>query len=745
MSLLAKTGDQMNKSPAILEVESETAATAIPSSLSRSVRKVTAKQGDGISVSTRLWLLGFVLIALNAGRSFPEPLDRWEKVLEWFSFEGIAYGNGQFVAFGLGPNKYYAYGYAYTSPDARRWTRQLMPKNQGRGLAFGNGVFVMTATGRETGVVLTSTDGNVWEETYANPSGGYQTYENVQFLNGRFFVTGTVILTSSDGRTWGPLQSATSFNQIVHGNQAYVATDRSGRILQSEDAITWTERLPGETEPFFFSYGTVSFGNGVFVAANQNGLFRSLDGSAWSRVNDELSGSARSGGSLQFVKDRFMAVVYGGGGAHVFTSLDGLSWNPATIESLTSFRAATTDGTNIVLAGDAVVSSASGTNWVTLVDRECTPVGVHDIINGVAVFANSYPNFTTFLSTNASEWVRHEFRLPDRITSVARIEKTFFALPANEGGLYTSQDATTWERRLTEPNYTFAALVKAGDQYVALGSLPTSDGSSAQPALLTSPDAIHWTSRFLIETPPPSFIASPTFLVYGNGTFVASGVSEAFPVSSVHAYVSTNGTNWAARSYSAGNPFLSMAFGEGVFSAVMLQLSEIRSSVDGMNWVPRIQPGLSYNRQEGGLLSSVAYGNGRFLAAGGRIDGWSGSVTNVVFSSANGTNWFPRKGPRTDIPGKVFFAGNRFYLLNGEMVYRSDSLASNMRFTGATALSDNEFRLTFDGPPGGRVTIHSSSNLLTWKLEAAVPNNSGTSTYTTPLAQQHQFFKLERE
>jgi hypothetical protein len=110
---------------------------------------------------------------------------------------GVAYGNGRFVAMGIG---------VLTSEDGVNWAEQQLGANRGqivRGIAYGDGQFVVAGTQwnanytAQEGIILTSTDGANWIQRQlptTSPLNG------IGYGNGRFVSVGdyqTILVSGS--------------------------------------------------------------------------------------------------------------------------------------------------------------------------------------------------------------------------------------------------------------------------------------------------------------------------------------------------------------------------------------------------------------------------------------------------------------------------------------------------------------------------------------------------------------------
>jgi photosystem II stability/assembly factor-like uncharacterized protein len=127
-------------------------------------------------------------------------------------------------------------------------------------------------------------------------------------------------------------------------------------------------------------------------------------------------------------------------------------------------------------------------------------------------------------------------------------------------------------------------------------------------------DGVNWSK---VESEIKNPLQSVT---YGNSIFVAVGSGGYGAVMR-----SNDGLIWEKYdSY----PHWSVCYGDGLFVAVGAYESSFSS--DGITWTRVTIP----EKSGGGYLNTVAYGNGKFIAAGGRDD-----LGSVLWTSENGSNW----------------------------------------------------------------------------------------------------------
>ena len=194
----------------------------------------------------------------------------------------VCFGAGQFVV--VGENDSCPCGFAAASPDGVTWTalesESLLSL---QGVAYGNGRFVAVG---QTKYELAISSANIFTAT--NPLVPWirrtlpttNSFGSIAFGRGRFVAVGheehsgaARISWSENGDLWIPSDPVIT-NPLTHVSFAagsFLATDNSGHIISSRDGLTWQlHTLPAaalQTAPIY--------ANGSLFAATANGILRS--------------------------------------------------------------------------------------------------------------------------------------------------------------------------------------------------------------------------------------------------------------------------------------------------------------------------------------------------------------------------------------------------------------------------------------------------------------------------------------
>lgn len=186
------------------------------------------------------------------------------------------------------------------------------------------------------------------------------------------------------------------------------------------------------------------------------------------------------------------------------------------------------------------------------------------------------------------------------------------------------------------PGDSVVAVVSGNGQFVAVGE----NGN-----IISSPDGTNWTSRQIGTAINFNSIA------YGNGLFVAVGLDVIDSYVHGAIYVSTNAIDWTSVIDPNSIWWLrGVAYGNGTFVAVGVS-GGILSSSDGLNWVQSNDSSDCCSDLEG-----VCYGNGQFVVAQGG---------GAILVSSNGINNWIEYDPGIFDGFWNIVSGNGLYVASG--------------------------------------------------------------------------------
>lgn len=243
------------------------------------------------------------------------------------------------------------------------------------------------------------------------------------------------------------------------------------------------------------------------------------------------------------------------------------------------------------------------------------------------------------------------------------------------GRAATSLDGITW--RLGDwPGVD--AVAYGNGQFVAVGV--TSSPRCCSSFIMTSPDGLTWT-RAALSVPDFALRA----VAWGDGKFVAVGVGTGFNHEDVGIILtSPDGVSWSQQIIPTSLSELdNVTWGGGKFVIRSAQAS--RTSTDGITWDRNATPDRLEGARivEGGFsyVRKVTWGDGKFIAVGAVYTDITDlyKVRQGISTSADGVNWtlptvLPCATQASDCPYRlsgVAWSGTQFVAVDGKHTFTS--------------------------------------------------------------------------
>lgn len=472
------------------------------------------------------------------------------------SMTDVAYGNGVYVAVGYN-------GAIIQSSDANTWTNVKTKADVSSytgvtdassfsfsGIAFGAGTFV---AGGSDGVILTSSDGTTWTQSRSGITTGIGDVRYLNFNGVRAFYalsTGCFI-TSTDGITWNEVTPSGANTQqfmteITVGNSGtrLAVGESDGRIFSTTDGTAWTVSQP-TAAAYVYATGInmLKWVNDRYIISDPSAyIWTSTDLSSFTLMGSPFKQSAADTGSQMFngFYDGSLYYLFGfqapyGYGA-VYTSPNASDW---TMQSYThSFVAQNSEylnGKYFRLGNEGMLVSSDGQNWdfkwggnfydVTYDGTKYVAAG--SIGGDGAIWTST--DLKSWSSAGLSSWC-------SGFNAVACGGGKYVAAGGYNGSstaaYATSNNGTAWTTQSTITNSTIYDIAYGSGEFVAVGTT-----ASSAPYLETSSDGITWTTPVLPETSATG-IWSVTYL---NNQFIALGCDSA---GNVAIWTSPNGATW---------------------------------------------------------------------------------------------------------------------------------------------------------------------------------------------------------
>ena len=549
------------------------------------------------------------------------PLDVWHwrnPTPNGNKLNGIAYGNGRFVAVGYG-------GTVLVSTNGTDWATHLRFDAHGEpihmgAVAFGNGVFVATKSYYGTWV---STNGVNWGQSTAPGADsvvfcgdvfhvGTSTSSNgldwtsssapIGQVNGAACGNGTTVLvgdggaiaTTTNGVDWVTVNSGTKGNLMcaTFDGQRFFAAGWQGALLVSSDGIHWTKR--NVPDSYYFLAAASHNGRTVFAgysyATIQNGILTLIPTTDPTGVN-----------ALTVVNGEFWGVGQGG---RILRSLNGLDWTEvsrrlALPSSYMSFAGVTFDGNKFLAAGwNNIFASTNGANWTHVPSPWM--LWMNDITWGngrfVAVGADvSHPLGEPIgSSADGTNWILHSMptNYIDSFQRVFFLNGRFIAIGWG-GRIATSISGTNWAVQTLNTNVDFSAATYGEGKYL-VGGMNSVDFETRHSVLFSSTDLVTWTSN--------SVPIAESFwdMTYGRGIFLAAYIRSGWPEGLMW---SRNGVHWQSMPGFAER----VIYRNGVF--VIAGVNNISTSFNGREFRLR-------NRMFNQVPNGIAFGHGTYVVVG---------------------------------------------------------------------------------------------------------------------------------
>jgi len=240
-----------------------------------------------------------------------------------------------------------------------------------------------------------------------------------------------------------------------------------------------------------------------------------------------------------------------------------------------------------------------------------------------------------------------------------------FVAVGDYGKIATSSDGTSWTavtQSVFGSSDTIRAIAYGNGKFVIGGG----DGKMA-----ASSDGVTWTAiSNIFDSVYKYGDEAIKAIAYGNNKFVAAGYHTTNPSTGGYGYgymaASADGITWTAVTTSASGIYdqFAIAYGNGIFVSVGSG-SQVVTSPDGTTWT------VKRNGIGGAYSSSIAYGNGKFIA---EKQTGSSPYPYYLETSTDGITWANVTNPFGSDSVKVFYVNGKFFAVGagGKMAYSSN-------------------------------------------------------------------------
>ncbi len=527
-------------------------------------------------------------------------------------------------------------------------------------VAYANNVFVAVGTG---GTILRSADGSSW--TNVSPAPSPEIFHSVRFINGHFIIGGLNggVLVSTDGANWIARHTGNAGSEhrafAIFNNQIFAAGD-SGAILSTTLTPAIVQQPASQV---------AALGQPLQLRALVGGTMLPVS-YQWKKGFANITGATTSTLTLPSVASGdagsySVVLTYPGGTLTSNAAAITTGTPPAITAQPTFFAQAATGTVNLSVTatgssltrqwyrgrkGDATTPVSTSATFTTppLAESERYWVRVGNTLGSVdsdTLDVLALAPFNSPLSASAINGVTYG--------------KGLYVAVANGNTILVSDDGTAWERVSGLAGRALRAVAFDGTRFVAVGTIGSggtisvsTDGRNWAPAtapatntselngvchdghrwvavganstILTSPDGDTWTAQPGIAPANLTLRA----ITAGAGKLVAVGAGGVVYTSPTDA--AGGGVTWTAVTGLATTAQLNAITYAKVgtadtFIAVGASGTVVASTDGGATWA--LAP-LGGTPPAITGLSSVTFGNGKFIAAGAGY-----------FTSADGTTW----------------------------------------------------------------------------------------------------------
>jgi hypothetical protein len=503
--------------------------------------------------------------------------------------------------------------------------------------ATGAGVTVAVGDGGE---IWSSPDAVSWTQRVGGTPGAR--LSAVSHGDGRFVAvgstpTGAVGLVSTDGTAWTTVALTASPFDVAYGAGQFAAVS-GNRVLRSPDGLQWIST----TLPAPWSVLSIAYGGGQFVAVGfDRRVLTSPDAVTWTDRTAKVPMAMSYLAGVAWTGQRFVVVGQGG----IIVSSDGVLWQRTSTVSYDAVAASASAVVAVNFSGYA--TSPTGDTWSggSFPSAAGVAPGAIDVSFGSGLFVAVGAGGALRTSPDGESWTNRTLPASRLLRAVAH-DGTRFCATGSSSGAATSTDGVAWTSG-NGPAGSAAAVLSTGSRFVSVGS------TSNQARIYVSSDCASWTSASWTPT------SSSFFDDVGQGAGRLVAVGSRFTTTGEEPIVATSsdgGSVWTSVASGLGafqGALWSVAYGAGRWVAAGRSVGAgpppLTTSIDGVAWAGTAATGL----EPGTIVSSLVYGSGLFVAAG-----------SGIWTSPDGLSW-TRRMPPDETFGSVTYSSGRFVAVGG--------------------------------------------------------------------------------
>ena len=520
------------------------------------------------------------------------------KGINWpaYSYDGysgntnhIIYGKNIFITFNSNNASY------MISSDGISWTTMISPSADIHSYTYGNGVFI--AHVKNSNNIYWSNDALSWTLATLPTS-----YNNTYLVHGNGITVmivnnSNISVVSTNNISWTQytnLPDSVDWSGLIYGNGIFMAcANDTNYIVISENGITWTSY----DLPSCFSTITnkvMIYGKDKFIIMSTSGdhnCIISPDGKEW------FTSEYYNWSNISYGNGKFFSVDKTNGNAFYFkinpiAKDNDILYSNTYIDELSNIK----NGTKSSILTDI-------DKWV---ERQNSTIGTFtNIIYGNDKFIGMNSSSSVYLSIDGG--VSWDSGHPTSILSPygGCYGNGKYILVGDNGYISSSEDGITWNNQIVD-TIRWQSVAHGNNLYIIIAS----SGNK----ILTSNNGTDWSA----DTVP----ISQTWqnIKYINNKFFAVSI-EGKMISS------QDGLYWEEITLPiSGVGIGSVAYGNGLYIASLLNSKNILTSVNGTEWISN--EALSYTS----TCNDIIFANGNFIMPVYN--------TNMIMTSVNGIDWF---------------------------------------------------------------------------------------------------------
>jgi hypothetical protein len=598
----------------------------------------------------------------------------------------------------------------------------------------------------DMGIILSSTNGTNWHLGFTETT---NRMFGIMAGGGRLVASGAfgTLLVSTNADYW--VQPPTSFegpiNAVAYGLERYVLINGQHPFL-SFDALNWEQQ---EQQEHVFEGGAddMAFGNDLFVAVGWRGLIAtSTNGINWVKRESGTTGPIKG---VAYGEGRWVAVGGEGNSGIILTSEDAVTWflqttdKPLVDVAYGPFGFIATGGG--FMEGGVSLNSSDG---VYFSGGEPGAGGLDTPPRGVAcgngVCVAVGGNGRIWVTDDGINWVPQTTGHEHHIRSLATDGTTLVAV-GFRGTILSSTNGLDFTSHSVSPNESFIRVAHTGGEFVAIGA---QDG-----VVRTSPNGTDWTREGTGST------AALKAVAHGNDTTVIIGWDASSPPYGQFLVRVGDGPWQTVRPAENEYIYTQIAFGNGRFVA---------AGYDGHTWVSN--DGLQWEKRPTGVAQTLVplqFINGRFIACTRNEVGFSDDGLNWTFTPGNpppsqqiahgngvyvaaGSTW----GGIQVSPDAINWTKRPMKTLSlGSVAYFQDSFyVSGFILKSASSLvpeitqfgrSGGELNFHLFGRIGREYELQSSTNLIEWAHAQDYTQSARHHPLTLPTGPDQRFYRVK--